>query len=225
MWNSGISRLLAALAAGACLTVGTAATAVPSTVNQQGRLYDANDKPIDGTLAVTFAVYASADATEALWVETQDVEFDAGRFTVALGSVEAFGQDVFDGSTRYIGITIADDDEMSPRAPIASVPYALVAGDAIGHINPQSVSISNYGEVIDENGNWVGEPIEGTPGPTGPQGPEGATGAQGPKGDQGDVGPAGPKGDQGDVGPEGPQGPKGDQGDTGAQGPKGDVGT
>jgi Collagen triple helix repeat (20 copies) len=105
--------------------------------------------------------------------------------------------------------------------------------------------------VIDEFGNWVGNPIPGTVGPPGPpgpqgvQGPDGPTGpqgAQGPEGLQGDVGPAGPQGDvgpagpqgdsgpqgpQGDVGPQGvqgPQGPQGLKGDPGQQGPQGDVG-
>ena len=59
------------------------------------------------------------------------------------------------------------------------------------------VSIEGYGQVIDSDGNWVGEPI------TGLQGPQGAQGEQGPKGDTGDTGP------QGLVGPQGPQGETG----------------
>lgn len=89
------------------------------------------------------------------------------------------------------------------------------------------VSIEGYGQVIDSDGNWVGEPILGL------QGPQGAEGEQGPKGDTGDTGPQGPQGVQGPqgaigpqgpegtVGPQGPQGEKGDTGDTGPQGPQG----
>lgn len=66
------------------------------------------------------------------------------------------------------------------------------------------VSIEGYGQVIDSDGNWVGEPITGLQGPQGPQG------EQGPKGDIGDTGP------QGLVGPQGLQGEKGDTGLPGA---------
>ena len=53
---------------------------------------------------------------------------------------------------------------------------------------------------------------EGTPGPTGPQGPAGAIGPAGPSGPTGAVGPQGPIGDTGAVGPQGPQGAVGPTG-------------
>ncbi|MBI4704172.1 MAG: collagen-like protein [Deltaproteobacteria bacterium] len=158
-----------------------------------------------------------------------------------------FQKNTFDGATRYLGITIEGDTEMKPRAPIGSVPYALVADNATGDITPSSVGIADYGTVIDGKGKWVGDPtgLQGPPGPqgpkgdagpagppgqkgdpgaTGPQGPQGATGPQGPVGPKGDPGAAGPQGAQGVTGPQGPVGPKGDPGATGAQGPKGDSG-
>ena len=54
-------------------------------------------------------------------------------------------------------MTIGNDPELSPRAPIQSVPYALFAGDVNGDIHPSTVSIGNM-EVINENGQWVGNP-------------------------------------------------------------------
>ncbi|MBI4704237.1 MAG: collagen-like protein [Deltaproteobacteria bacterium] len=140
-----------------------------------------------------------------------------------------FQQKTFDGSSRYLGITIANDAEMKPRALVGSVPYALVAYNATGDITPNSVSIPEHGTVIDNEGKWVGDP-SGLVGPTGPQGPKGdpgATGPQGPKGDKGDTGAAGVQGPKGDPGPTGPQGltgPQGPQGLTGPQGPQGMTG-
>ena len=93
----------------------------------------------------------------------------------------------------------------------------------------QSVSVEGQ-LVIDEFGNWVGNPISGTVGPPGPPGPQGIpgpvgpTGPQGPQGAEGPQGVDGPAGAQGDVGPPGPQGdpgPQGLQGDPGPQGPQG----
>ena len=48
--------------------------------------------------------------------------FDQGYYSVSLGSVVPFGAKVFDGSLRYFGITIGAEPELSPRAPVQSVP-------------------------------------------------------------------------------------------------------
>jgi hypothetical protein len=63
----------------------------------------------------------------------------------------------------------------------------------------------NGKEVINESGNWVGDPsgLQGPPGPQGLKGDKGDTGPQGPQGPQGQQGP------QGEPGPQGPQGPPG----------------
>jgi hypothetical protein len=47
---------------------------------------------------------------------------------------------------------------MTPRAAIGSSPYSLVCEDATGDITPRSVSIADYGQVIDKHGNWLGKP-------------------------------------------------------------------
>ena len=61
---------------------------------------------------------------------------------------------------------------MPPRQQLVGVPYALNAGDVRGgDINPHSVSMPNWGLVIDANGYWHGQPFpEGPTGPTGPSG-------------------------------------------------------
>lgn len=66
-----------------------------------------------------------------------------------------------------------------------------------GKATVSSLWIDGYGQVINSEGEWVGEPPEGLQGEQGPQGPEG---------------PQGPQGEQGPQGPEGPQGPQGEQG-------------
>jgi len=58
------------------------------------------------------------------------VALDDGYFVVALGSTTPLP--LFDGATRYLGIKVADDPEMTPREELVSVPYALMAGDVIG---------------------------------------------------------------------------------------------
>src|SRR5688572_2510092 len=159
MTTRTIRRWTAALflAGGLSLVAAAAAAGVPRTITNQGRLYDADDTPIEGPLLVTFAVYDAPDATEPLWSEEQTVTFDAGYFSVSLGSVVPFGEKVFDGSVRYFGLTVGDTPELLPRSPVQSVPYALLAEDVNGDIHPTTVSI-NGSEVINENGEWVGPP-------------------------------------------------------------------
>jgi hypothetical protein len=226
------ARFLAAafIAAGAVAIAAPASAAgVPQTLTHQGRLYDANDKPFDGTIALVFAIYADENASAALWTETDTVTFDDGYFSVSIGETTPFTEGLFDGSARYLGIKVGADPEMTPRVKVQSVPYAMVAGDAIGDVHPTSVSIAGVGTVIDGAGKWVGDPT-GLQGPTGPMGPAGAagpTGAQGPTGPtgaQGPMGPAGPTGAQGTQGPMGPAGPTGAEGPTGPAGATGPTG-
>src|SRR5690606_5364692 len=125
------------------LALGYAGDAIASPWSgvHQGRLFDDTDAPVSGTLSVTFAVYDAAVDGNLLWTETVDVDFDEGYYSVALGENAPFDDFVFDGSVRYLGVAVGNDEEMSPRAPIHSVPYAMIAQDAVGDINPNSISI------------------------------------------------------------------------------------
>ncbi|MCG5053681.1 MAG: collagen-like protein [Myxococcales bacterium] len=169
--------------------------AVPQRLTQQGRLLDSAGVPIEGTARLRFAVYAEPTGGMALWEETFQVTLDKGYFSVQLGSTIPFGDNVWNGSVRYIGLRVNDDAEMEPREETASSPYALVCGNVSGSITPASVSIAGK-TVIDATGKWVGDP----------------TTLQGPPGPKGDPGAAGPKGDPGPAGLTGPAGPKGDPG-------------
>ena len=167
------------------------AKGVPLTMTNQGRLFDVNDQPIEGSLNVLFSVYDSPTATVPIWSEQHDVTFDNGFYSVSLGTTAPFDTtNIFQGSLRYFGITIGTDAEMTPRSVIQSVPYAMLAGDVNGDIHPSSVSIGNM-EVINNAGQWVGPTMGGATGATGPQEPAGAPGPQGAAGAAGATGAAG----------------------------------
>ncbi|HRI70161.1 MAG TPA: collagen-like protein, partial [Polyangium sp.] len=212
MWRTVRRWIAAGLIVGG-LSVGThdASAAVPQTITNQGRLFDAEGAPIDGALDVVFSIYDAPDATTPIWQEKLVVTFEEGYYSVSLGADTPFGAGVFDGSIRYFAITIGADPELLPRAPMQSVPYAMLAGDVNGDIHPTSVSIGNI-EVINNNGEWVG-PTTGLVGPTGP------TGAAGPTGADGAAGPAGPAGATGADGAPGPTGATGADGSPGPTGP------
>ena len=236
----------AMLAATAASLSGAASAEVPAGLTHQGRLFDAQAQPIDEALKVTFALYDDVHAELPVWVETHLVAFEDGYFSVRLGEKQPLTSLMTGAEALYLGITVGEDEEMTPRSQVSSVPFSLVCGEVPGHIHPRAVSIGDL-LVINEKGRWVGDPTglvgpAGSQGPEGPAGPEGKagpvgpTGKTGPAGLTGKTGPAGPTGKTGPVGPdgrrgesgapgaEGPMGPEGPQGPQGPDGPRGPEG-
>lgn len=104
----------------------SAHAAAPTLVNYQGRLTDpAGDPVADGNYSVVFTIYDDAVAGSTIWTETQNVTTTAGLFSILLGSVTAVTDNVFNGTTRYLGLAVDGDPELTPRTALVSVPYAL----------------------------------------------------------------------------------------------------
>ena len=127
-------------------------------------MLDADGNPVTSEVAITFTIYDDPMASEAgniLWSEVLNIQLDDGYFSARIGedADNAFPADLWDGSVRYLGITIGTDAELVPRARLASVPYAFVAGDVNGDIHPLSVTV-NGKQVIDANGDWVGNAVD-----------------------------------------------------------------
>ena len=219
----------AAAIAGAAWSGGDGANAssVPKLLTEQGRLFDKNNNPVAGSTMFSFAIYNVATGGTATWTEAQTITLDSGYFSAQLGATTVFPATLFSAAagTLYLGITVNSDPELSPRQPLLSVPYALVADNAVGDITPNSVSVGGS-TVIDKTGKWVGSMVglQGATGPQGPAGPAGATGAAGAAGPQGAQGPQGIQGLTGAVGPAGPQGIQGIAGPVGPTGPAGPAG-
>ena len=120
------------------MAIMSVSAAVPGMMTYQGRLTDEAGQPVsDATYALTFKIYADSAMSimPALWTESQDVTTNGGLFTVLLGKNVPIPQETFDGTTRYLGITIVGETEFQPRTPLVSVPYAMVAGNAAGSID------------------------------------------------------------------------------------------
>lgn len=112
----------------ASLTVAT----VPSLINYQGVLRDAGGHPIKMPTSIQFRIWSADVGGVELWTESQLVTPDAqGGFDVLLGVVAAIPESVFVGDA-YLGMTIAPDAEMTPRARIVSVGYAYRVGTVDG---------------------------------------------------------------------------------------------
>jgi hypothetical protein len=109
----------------------SAFAAVPATLTQQGRILDATSgDPVSSKVQIVFNVYAKATGGTALWTEQQNITLDDGYFSAQLGSVTPIPDTLFDGTVRYLGVTVGADDEMAPREAITSVPYAMNAASA-----------------------------------------------------------------------------------------------
>jgi len=108
-------------------------TVVPPLVKFSGVLADVNNRPLTGTVGVTFSLYKDQEGGAPLWMETQNVTLDkAGHYTVSLGSTTSQGLPASPfaaGEARWLAVQVQGQAEQ-PRVLLMSVPYALKALDA-----------------------------------------------------------------------------------------------
>lgn len=140
MGKSGILNVLGVFLLTVSLaTVVSASRAISQDnvlVKYQGRLTNQAGEPLNGTFELTFAIYDAAEGGSSLWSEAHfDVEVSQGLFTVMLGSHSPLPESTFDGTDRYLGITVDSDPEMSPRSLLTSVPSAAYAQKMAGDIS------------------------------------------------------------------------------------------
>jgi|GEM_PF-2121965 len=99
---------------------------VPQLINFQGILKDGSGNPVgDGSYSVIFTIYDDPAAGATLWAETTSVSTSDGLFTVLLGADNPVPDSAFNDSSRYLGIKVGADPEMTPRQKMASVGYSF----------------------------------------------------------------------------------------------------
>ncbi len=110
---------------------GTDNRSVPNLIDYQGKITDDSSNPITDPVSIVFAIYDIDTGGTALWTETHlSVTPVDGLVHVLLGSETTFGDDLFDGSDRWLSINVNGDGEMTPRLRIVSVPYSIHAKTA-----------------------------------------------------------------------------------------------
>ena len=154
------SRLVLLLA---LLCLPSVASAVPANINHQGLVLGDNGLPMDGNVTLTLSIYDQQEGGDLLWTQEEQYFLQEGYYYTQLRDLEG----VFGDGDRYLGISVDHEPELSPRHRIVSVPYALVAANAVGDITPASVDVGPGGEislngsvVIDAAGQWQGAPID-----------------------------------------------------------------
>lgn len=199
MTKQALSALLLALSLLLSSQVVLAQT-VPGYLPVQGTLSDDDGTPRDGTFTLHFRLYSEAEAGPAFYADTQEVTVEEGLFTAYVGDGEP--ADLGDGTTSgpldlsafqhqrggiiFLGVSVAENDEMTPRLQLGTVPYAahaLSCGDAqklggvaVDALHPRLSGSCQAGQAV------VGYGVDGSflcaahAGPQGDAGPRGEPG-------------------------------------------------
>lgn len=123
-----VHAVLVALVA-AAIASGAAIASVPSTLAFSARLVDdETGDAVTGTHRFRFELFDAATGGTSVWFEGRDADVEDGVLFVELGETKALAPGMF-ASKLWLEVTV-DDVVMEPRVPLASVPYALRAGDA-----------------------------------------------------------------------------------------------
>ena len=151
-----VRSMVSVLVAVALMASASALADIPKTINFQGRLADTQGTPLEGTYDVTIRIYDARPSL--LFTEAHPgVAVTDGLFNVLIGSRTVGGVPaaVFAAAETTVGISVGRDPEMTPRLPLASVPYAYVADAAqslrvpasmTGAGNVPTLSVSNTGD-------------------------------------------------------------------------------
>jgi hypothetical protein len=111
----------------------SAPTAVPPLVPWSGVAVDAQGRPLGAAVSVSFQIFRDPQGGEPLWSEIQTLPLDAqGRCSADLGATlpDGLPPELFStGEARWLEVQFAGHNAQ-PRVLLASVPYALKAGDA-----------------------------------------------------------------------------------------------
>ncbi|MFH2124145.1 MAG: phage tail protein [Pseudomonadota bacterium] len=112
------------------------ADSVPPLINYQGTLTDATGHPItNGSKKLSFNIYDAATDGTLIWGPQvfNTVPVINGLFNVILGTTDTGGRliaDAFGSENRFLGVTVDDGTEITPRQQVLSAPFAVQAKKA-----------------------------------------------------------------------------------------------
>lgn len=134
------------------------APAVPSIMSYQGLLSDPDTgQPVaDGTYNMSFSIFDAAAGGTVLWEEpgvgSIAVDVSGGLFTYLLGSDVPLTGAVFESGDTYLQVFV-NGETLSPRQPVTTVAYALVAQQAATASTIDGVSLAGLdGRFVNNRG-------------------------------------------------------------------------
>lgn len=99
--------------------------ASPQTLAHQGRLLDIVGQPLNATTEVTVALYTEATGGSPTWSETDQVMVSDGYYATVLGDNASLSTLDFGATTYWVGVTVEQGVELSPRTQLHAAPVAL----------------------------------------------------------------------------------------------------
>lgn len=125
-----MKRITMLLGAGFLMLSSMVYAAVPQLINFQGILKDGSGNPVaDGSYFATFRIYSVPASGSVLWADTQTVSTSDGLFNAFLGRGTPVPDSVFNDTSRYLGITVFPDPEMTPRQRLTASGYSFRSGE------------------------------------------------------------------------------------------------
>jgi len=109
-----------------------AQAAIPRYINYQGKLTDADDNPVTGSVNLTVRIYDAVTGGTLLWKEVQKTTVTRGVFSILLGNTEVLDKLDFNDPYWY-SVEVESDGEMTPRQRLTSVAYAINADKLDGY--------------------------------------------------------------------------------------------
>jgi len=104
---------------------------VPGVMSFQGTLTDEHGVAMDTTVSMAFSIYSDSTGGTLVWTETQPVVVvSSGLFNVLLGRINSIPDTVFKEPSRWLGVKVGGDPEMTSRQRLAAVGYAFWAAEA-----------------------------------------------------------------------------------------------
>ncbi len=128
------------------------------TISYQGQLLDASKLPVMGSHRVSVRLYDAPIEGSLLHAETFTSDFANGIFSVIIGSQQPIETAIRFDKQYWVGVSIDDAAELSPRTELTSVPYAIHADIA------NSLAKGAAGAVTSINGRSGDFTIKGGPG-------------------------------------------------------------
>ncbi|HVZ41342.1 MAG TPA: hypothetical protein VHI13_18830, partial [Candidatus Kapabacteria bacterium] len=133
---------------------------VPRIISYQGALVDQSGGPVsDGNRSITMNIYDAPTGGAPLYTETQTVKFFRGVFNVGIGSKTPFPATLAFDRPYYLGISIDNGQELTPRTQITAGAYAMHS--AVADV-AQALSPSAGGVVTMVNGQSGALQVTGT---------------------------------------------------------------
>ncbi|MBN2356479.1 hypothetical protein JXO59_10220 [candidate division KSB1 bacterium] len=110
-------------------TLTAQSTALSHVLAYQGYLTDAAGNPITGTVQANVGIWSAVSGGSRLWQEDLNIDVDKGAFTAELGRLTPIARTLFDGSDRWIELTL-NGETLSPRKQVLLTPMSLYTVNA-----------------------------------------------------------------------------------------------